>query len=373
MKRIRIGNDIRVQTTLHELKDFDINMIKQLRCYFIPQIPDCNNIYHQTYDPAEYNVCNCGKPVYNVFPCNMDAPHWFPGYNGFGVKSKPFIHIDDKYLAPSRVLTDQGKIEAYFPAIDQRVIGEYKVVIVVTLYQSGWCTNNLRTFTIDKGIVFALTSDNRDINTETVIDLDLPYITNISVPEKLTLETEESFGIGEEDYNNNTYDITLYYSNGTNRKVTPEEFNTLFITSIHGESSNVISVGENGQINRVDKYKDVHNEITYLLKENLSINATMQVASAGKWHTIEYNHTAVIVIDGPKEIFVNNDYREGASNSITTFKVSRHAGSAPNFTITGVKGDGCIITTNDNLTYSICSPITKDNITITIDVEFDEG
>ena len=38
MKRIRIGNDIRVQTTLHELKDFDATMIKQLRCYFIPNI-----------------------------------------------------------------------------------------------------------------------------------------------------------------------------------------------------------------------------------------------------------------------------------------------------------------------------------------------
>ena len=99
----------------------------------------------------------------------------------------------------------------------------------------------------------------------------------------------------------------------------------------------------------------------------------MQVASAGKWHTIEYNHPEVIVVDGPKEIFVNNDYREGASNSITTFKVSRHAGSAPNLTITGAESDGCIITTNDNLTYSICSPITKDNITITINVEFDEG
>ena len=88
----------------------------------------------------------------------------------------------------------------------------------------------------------------------------------------------------------------------------------------------------------------------------------MQVASAGKWHTIEYNHPEVIVVDGTKEIFVNNDYREGAQNSITTFKVSRRAGSTSNFTITGAEGDGCIIKTNDNLTYSICSPITKDNI-----------
>lgn len=147
MKRIRIGNDIRVQTSLHDLNDFDITSIKQLRCYFIPQGDNYTTPTTDTYDPMQYTICNCGKPKYNVFPCNIDAPHWFCGYNGFGVNSKRFIHVDTKFLAPSRLLEEQNRIEAYFPAKAQHQIGEYKFVIVLTIYQPGWCENNLRTIT----------------------------------------------------------------------------------------------------------------------------------------------------------------------------------------------------------------------------------
>ena len=77
---------------------------------------------------------------------------------------------------------------SYFPAVDQKLLSEYRVVIVLTLYQAGWGTDNLRTYTIDKGIVFALTSDDRDIDTDTIIDLDVPYVTSITVPKVLKLE-----------------------------------------------------------------------------------------------------------------------------------------------------------------------------------------
>jgi hypothetical protein len=44
----------------------------------------------------------------------------------------------------------------YFPAQDQIRAGKYKVVIVLTIYESGWGSNNLRTVTIDKGEQFIL-------------------------------------------------------------------------------------------------------------------------------------------------------------------------------------------------------------------------
>ena len=179
MKRIRIGNDIRVQTSLHDLNDFDITSIKQLRCYFIPQGDSHTTPTTDTYDPMQYTICNCGKPKYNVFPCNIDAPHWFCGYNGFGVKSKRFIHVDNKFLAPSRLLAEQNRIEAYFPAKAQHQIGEYKFVIVLTIYQPGWCENNLRTITLDQGIIFALTNDDKDPDHDTTIDLDITYAESI--------------------------------------------------------------------------------------------------------------------------------------------------------------------------------------------------
>jgi hypothetical protein len=40
----------------------------------------------------------------------------------------------------------------YFPAADQRSFGEYIVLIVITVYEPGWGSNNLRTFTINKGV-----------------------------------------------------------------------------------------------------------------------------------------------------------------------------------------------------------------------------
>jgi hypothetical protein len=48
----------------------------------------------------------------------IDDYRYFPAYNGFGVRSKQFKIVPDKYLAASKVLSDQRKIEMYFPAQD---------------------------------------------------------------------------------------------------------------------------------------------------------------------------------------------------------------------------------------------------------------
>lgn len=375
MKRIRIGNDIRVQTTLHELKDFDATMIKQLRCYFIPNIEDAANPFPQTYDPAQYTVCNCGKPKYNVFPCNIDAPHWFPGYNGFGVNSTPFIRFEKEYLAPSRLLAEQNKIEAYFPAVDQKLLSEYRVVIVLTLYQAGWGTDNLRTYTIDKGIVFALTSDDRDIDTDTIIDLDVPYVTSITVPKVLKLEDQSIFELNHPDWDDVPYTITLHYSNDTERETTSDEFDDLFIAVVHRQSNGAISINKNGSINR-DKYKDVDGEITYILKDDTSINATMSVVSVGKWYKIKYtanNETipSVITIDGPNEIFVNDDQKNADDEYLASFSAVRTPGAAL-ITISGASGTGCTVKKVRN-NYEIHSPITQDNIVINISYEEEFG
>ena len=347
MKRIRIGNDIRVQTTLHELKDFDATMIKQLRCYFIPNIEEAANPFPQTYDPEQYTVCNCGKPKYNVFPCNIDAPHWFPGYNGFGVNSTPFIRFEKEYLAPSRLLAEQNKIEAYFPAVDQKLLSEYRVVIVLTLYQAGWGTDNLRTYTIDKGIVFALTSDDRDIDTDTIIDLDVPYVTSITVPKVLKLKDQSIFELHHPDFDDVPYTITLHYSNDTEREVTTDEFDDLFIAVVHRQSNGAISINKNGSINR-DKYKDVDGEITYILKDDMSINATMSVVSVGKWYKIKYTANneivpSVITIDGPNEIFVGDDQKNADDEYLASFSAVRTPGASAPITILGASGTGCTV------------------------------
>jgi len=43
-------------------------------------------------------------------------PHWFPGYNGFGIMSTPFESSADRFQAPIKFMEQQNGVEAYFPA-----------------------------------------------------------------------------------------------------------------------------------------------------------------------------------------------------------------------------------------------------------------
>lgn len=183
-----MGTDIRLQFTLDELSDYDATSIKQLRCYVIRkediQYIDLDNYgYPQYYSPTDYDLVYTRCHMYNWLPYNqevytsgmfgpIDDYRYFPAYNGFGVRSKQFKIVPDKYLASSRVISGSKQIEMYFPAEDQKNFGEYIVLIVITVYEPGWGSNNLRTFTINKGVQFEIvddTNDNEDQHDEDVV------------------------------------------------------------------------------------------------------------------------------------------------------------------------------------------------------------
>lgn len=173
-----MGTDIRLQFTLDELSDYDATSIKQLRCYVIRkediQYIDLDNYgYPQYYSPTDYDLVYTRCHMYNWLPYNqevytsgmfgpIDDYRYFPAYNGFGVRSKQFKIVPDKYLAPSRVISGSKQIEMYFPAEDQKNFGEYIVLIVITVYQPGWGSNNLRTFTINKGVQFEIVDEYKN-------------------------------------------------------------------------------------------------------------------------------------------------------------------------------------------------------------------
>lgn len=173
MKNIRIGNDIQVRATLHELGEWGSINIKSVCCYFVRIVDTTDKSkYPQYYEPTQYSMNCCGNQPYNIWPSNVSIndPHWFPGYNGFGVYSTPFEHTPNEFQAPVKLLQDKGRVEAFFPAQEQRYAGTYKVIFVVSLYEYGWNVNNIRTYTIDKGEVFILSSDGED--TSCIIDVD---------------------------------------------------------------------------------------------------------------------------------------------------------------------------------------------------------
>lgn len=375
MKRIRIGNDIRVQTSLHDLNDFDITSIKQLRCYFIPQGDSYTVSNTDTYDPMQYTICNCGKPKYNVFPCNMDAPHWFCGYNGFGVNSKRFVHVDNNFLAPARLLAEQNRIEAYFPAKAQYQIGEYKFVIVLTIYQPGWCENNLRTITLDEGVIFALTNDDRDPNHSTTIDLDITCAESIDVPDKLYLH--KTLNLGETDEKLTKYDVTIGYSDESTRKLTSDEFSEYVRTTVVNNIG-TIRVKNDGQIINDDIYSYVDANVTYSLRKDYNedpVIKTIRVLSDGKMYKISYHCPSTYLINSNNEgnqIYISDDM-QNQKLPLMHFTISKQPSANPAFLpqITGVTATNCTLKYDEsNKLYNIYAPVTG-NIDITVNTNTD--
>lgn len=375
MKRIRIGNDIRVQTSLHDLNDFDITSIKQLRCYFIPQGDSYTVPNTDTYDPMQYTICNCGKPKYNVFPCNMDAPHWFCGYNGFGVNSKRFVHVDSNFLAPARLLAEQNRIEAYFPAKAQYQIGEYKFVIVLTIYQPGWCENNLRTITLDEGVIFALTNDDRDPDHSTTIDLDITHAESIDVPDKLYLY--KTLDLGKTDEKLTKYDVTIGYSDESTRKLTSDEFSEYVRTTVVNNIG-TIRVKNNGQIVNDDIYSYVDANVTYSLRKGYNedpVTKTIRVLSDGKMYKISYRCSSAYLINSnnkENQIYITDDM-QNQKLPLMNFSITKQPGTNPAFLpqITGVTATNCTLKYDEsNKLYNIYGPV-KGDINITVNTSTD--
>lgn len=230
MRNIRIGNDIKVQFTIDDSKDFNKMNIKQIRVYFVNQTLDNTQPpikrfplepFPQFYEPTKYTLHGCGRFEYNVNPCYnkceyyMGAPgfndaHLWPYYNGFGVKPDHFVDCcncpccgpdncpkkdPNIFLAPSIIEEKEGHVAAYFPAHEQIIAGEYKMVVVLTLYETGWGTQNLHTYTIDYGTLFNLVTDETGESGDVIIDInpkeapEAPIIT-ITTEGKVTISGE---------------------------------------------------------------------------------------------------------------------------------------------------------------------------------------
>lgn len=336
MRKIRIGNDIRLKLTIKpneqagfdKIDEFDQTNVKQLRCYLInTSFFDCqcgrgchDHKKHQRigfpdfYHPSAHNINNCGIPCYHMAPanlCNYDkfVPdfhdfHWWPGYRGFGVFPEhfheycghmhwhgprpshyyphchnhhfgphccePFFHGYDHhgithckpepfdqwlhpeyvpadvfgkenvvlnhphpyqpyYLCDSQVLNQKNTLTCMFPAVQQKMCGTYKLVVVLTVFEQGWGRHNLRTYTIDKGDVFELVDEGGesgaitiDINStgerENVIDLIY------SEQENYVMAAESKLPIGEYDQEDKQYTIYVQLEDGSTVLFNPNDW-----------------------------------------------------------------------------------------------------------------------------------------------------
>lgn len=319
MKKIRIGNDIRIQTVLTELNEYDQSSIKQLRCYIIRKCDlkyvDLTNFgYPQYYCPTEYDINLSGIPRYNYFPYNgyvfnggmfgpVDDYKLFPSYNGFGVRSRQFKLTAKEYLAPSRILSGKGAIELYFPAQDQKNLGMYKVVIVVTVYQYGWGSNNLRTYTIDKGDLFELVCDSTGQSGNIIIDTEQSRVHDITINSPLYICAGDSLGLLDADAVGKMYRILVNTSDGEQHDWS-EEYKEIVPIQYSG---NIIVNAEDGTIQTNNSDTDYAATITVGTEDiaksiqiNVKANPKIYINLNGTQNSItnvKYNSAYTKVLD----------------------------------------------------------------------------
>lgn len=159
--------------------------------------------------------CNCGCDK-----CAHFTPYFRPGHCDCVM---PHFDENFRYLAASRVLEGKNKIQTYFPAQDQLLCGDYKLVVVLIVYEAGWGRCNLHTYTIDYGTVVTLVDDDSAINGDVTIDVDNDKLENsdmtmISTFRNITnyyMYSNSNLMLGQKDNNGNKYQIEVELTSGS--------------------------------------------------------------------------------------------------------------------------------------------------------------
>lgn len=175
----------------------------------------------------------------------FDNIYFRPGFEDFLI---PHCDEDFKYLAPSRILEGKNKIQTYFPACDQYMCGDYKLVVVMVVYEAGWGRCDLHTYTIDYGTAVTLVDDETGIDGDVTIDVDTDSLYDGSVSSmqtsaEYTMLVNENLFIGQKDYNGNTYKIIVNLSNGGSTEFDPKDWNFGSI-KFYSDDPSIVSVDE---------------------------------------------------------------------------------------------------------------------------------
>lgn len=147
------------------------------------------------YEPTKYDINRCGLPVYHVQPnlCCQGQSYNMNCYNGFGVNPEwrrvyyrecsgnKCCNKNSGYQAKVQPSSAPDMVIVYFPADDQKYLGNYKLIVKAEVYESGY-ENNIRTITIDYPNVFELveSSEQADMDgTDIVLTVGTNFNQNI--------------------------------------------------------------------------------------------------------------------------------------------------------------------------------------------------
>lgn len=180
--KIRIGNDIKLLVTLISSTTIDSINIKSLEAYVINASKEheaAENLKNKTrfvsrfpvepyvdaFCSTAYDIKSSGYPTWRAYPQN----YIYGSYAGFGPnpywpgKFKPVpMHNLTEFKAPVKSTAQNNVVEVFFPAEAQLFTGDYNIVIVAKIYESGYSYNNLRTVTMDYENIFTLVNTSEE-------------------------------------------------------------------------------------------------------------------------------------------------------------------------------------------------------------------
>lgn len=191
IRKIRIGNDIKIKFTLDKITEETFTNIKQIHCYLVNTTPTVEkpiNCFDLYCAPTEYTIRNYGLPVYNVVPdCSYNC--------GFSVykhntkkhnKKKRFCDgieesvykmygLKNVYTAYNHQTEETKGVACYYPACEQRCYGDYKLLVQITAQEHGWGKCGVHHYLIDYGTVFTLAKDGDNLEDGSIIiDVNVP-------------------------------------------------------------------------------------------------------------------------------------------------------------------------------------------------------
>lgn len=144
-----------------------------------------------------------------------------------------------------------------FPAVQQKLCGVYKLIVVLTVFEQGWGRHNLRTYTIDKGDIFELVHDETGESGAITIDVnstgeredvfDHIYVEN----DNYIMASSTSMRVGEYDSTGLDYNIYAILKDGSTVLYNPLDWH---FTELEFSSSDesVVTVDKDGTLHAQD-------------------------------------------------------------------------------------------------------------------------
>lgn len=251
--------------------------------------PHCDHCW----EPFNPQVCPCDPPC--------EHPH-HPEPEPYDITGRPAEwHFHQNmcwpiYLADSQVLPTKNTLTCFFPAVQQGMCGEYKLVVVLTVFEQGWGRHNLRTYTIDKGLVFELVDEGGESG-DIYLDVDDTgddenLIDSIWTEEaEYTIATNSQVLLGGYDLYDKQYNIYLKLKDGS-------------VVLYNGNNPNIAKLtftSDDEEALTVDKDGTLHGmDFDEVLRET-------HVTVADKNNTVSYTFTVnVKKIDTIKIGFLDN-------------------------------------------------------------------